>query len=91
MGLKLAGIMFLIMALMGGLGYWYYNDTQEKMAILVANEAKATLAAKEAEQATKSLQEDYQKITDQLNKVNAEFSAIRKQNNVLSDKLGKHD
>ena len=41
MGLKLAGIMFLIMALMGGLGYWYYNDTQEKMAILVANEAKA--------------------------------------------------
>ena len=91
MGLKLAGIMFLIMARMGGLGYWYYNDTQEKMAILVANEAKATLAAKEAEQATKSLQEDYQKITDQLNKVNAEFSAIRKQNNVLSDKLGKHD
>ena len=91
MGLKLAGVMFLIMALMGGLGYWYYNATQEKMAILVANEAKATLAAKEAEQATKSLQEDYQKITDQLNKVNAEFSAIRKQNNVLSDKLGRRD
>ena len=34
MGLKLAGIMLILMMAMGGLGYWYYNDTQEKMSIL---------------------------------------------------------
>ena len=44
MGLKLALIMMVLMGAMGGVGYWYYNDTQERMAILVANEAKATLA-----------------------------------------------
>ena len=91
MGMKLAGIMLLIMMVVGGIGYWYYQDTQEKMAILVANEAKATLAATEAEKATKSLQEDYQKITNELNRINNEFASIRKQNNVLSKKLSKHD
>jgi endo-1,4-beta-mannosidase len=29
MGLKLAGIMLILMMAMGGLGYWYYNDTQK--------------------------------------------------------------
>ena len=48
MGLKLALIMMVLMGAMGGLGYWYYNDTQERMATLVANEAKATLAVQES-------------------------------------------
>ena len=36
MGLKLALIMLVIMGVLGGLGYWYYQDTQERMAILNA-------------------------------------------------------
>ena len=62
MGLKLSLIMFVLMCAMGGGAYWYYNDTQERMAILVANEAKATFAAKEAEAAKVVLQESYKKI-----------------------------
>ena len=48
MGLKLVGVMMIVMAAMAGIGYWYYTDTQKTMRILVANEAKATQAAKTA-------------------------------------------
>jgi len=79
------------MLAMGGGGYWYYNDTQERMAILAANEAKATMAAQTAEAATKALQESYQKMSEELNRVNAAFAETRANNQVLSDKLARHD
>jgi len=34
MGAKLALVMFVLMCAMGGGAYWYYNDTQERIAIL---------------------------------------------------------
>ena len=43
MGFKVAIVSFIIMAAMAGGMYWYYNDTQERMAILVANEANAKI------------------------------------------------
>ena len=91
MGLKLAALMFVLMLAMGGAGYWYYNDTQERMAILAANEAKATLAAQTAEATTKALQESYERMSQELNRVNTEFAAARANNQVLSNKLAKHD
>ena len=45
MGLKLALMMLVIMGVLGGLGYWYYQDTQERMAILNENNAKLEQAA----------------------------------------------
>jgi len=91
MGLKLAGIMMIVMMAMGGIGYWYYTDTQQRMVILVANEAKATMAAKESEQAKKIMEENYQRVTQELKEVNDKFATIRASNNVLSQKLQRHD
>lgn len=91
MGMKLAGIMFLAMLAMAGLGYWYYNDSQARMAILQENNAKLNTAVQISEQAIASLQADIQRANEQLKVVNQEFAAIRAQNNVLSDKLAKHD
>lgn len=91
MGLKLAGLMLILMIAMGGVGYWYYTDTQKTMRILVANEAKATLAAKTAEAATKAIQENLVRVQEQLQKVNAEFAESRQNNKILSKKLGKYD
>ena len=42
MGIKLALVFFLLSAGMAGAGYWYYNDTQERIAILNENNAKLT-------------------------------------------------
>jgi hypothetical protein len=91
LGLKLAGLMLILMIAMGGVGYWYYTDTQKTMRILVANEAKATLAAKTAEAATKAIQENLVRVQEQLQKVNAEFAESRQNNKILSKKLGKYD
>ena len=46
MGFKLAGVMLILMLAMGGIVYWYYNDTQEKLAILHENNAKLETATK---------------------------------------------
>jgi hypothetical protein len=91
MGLKLAGIMMILMFAMGGLGYWYYTDTQSRMSILVANEAKATLAVQESEKAKKVMEENFQRVTQELKQVNDKFATIRASNNVLSEKLQRHD
>jgi uncharacterized protein HemX len=91
MGLKLSGIMLLLMLGLGGAFYWYYNDTQERMAILNENNAKLNIAVQTSEAAVASLQRDYAAANQQLNRVNEEFAATRAQNQVLADKLASHD
>ena len=44
MGLKLALIMLIVMGVMGSGFYWYYRDSQAKMAILHENNAKLETA-----------------------------------------------
>ena len=91
MGMKLAGVMALISFVIAGAFYWYYNDTQERMAILNENNAKLEVAVQTSEAAVEALQVDYQRANEELGKVNNEFASIRRQNQVLSDKLGRHD
>ena len=91
MGFKLAGLMLVLMIAMGGLGYWYYNDTQARMSILQENNAKLETAVQISEQAVESLQASYARATEELNKLNDEFRNIRAQNEVLSNKLARHD
>ena len=77
--------------MMCGAFYWYYMDTQERIAILHENNAKLETAVATSEAAVASMQADIKKANEELNRVNKEFAAIRAQNNVLSDKLAKHD
>jgi chromosome segregation ATPase len=91
MGMKLAGVMALLTFVMAGAFYWYYNDTQERMAILNENNAKLEVAVQTSEAAVEQLQVDFQRASEELNKVNTEFADIRRQNRTLSDKLGRHD
>ena len=49
-GMKLAGIMALILMVVLGLGYWYYEDTQARLALLMENNAKLTVAVKTNEE-----------------------------------------
>lgn len=89
--MKLAGIFAIITVMTLGAFYWYYNDTQERLRILNANNAKLEVAIQISEDAVTSLQQSYAKANEELTKVNTEFTAIRQQNRVLSDKLGRHD
>ena len=76
---------------MGGVGYWYYNDTQARMAILQDNNAKLNIAVQTNEAALESLQADYASAQNEISSLNEAYSAIRRQNQRLADKLQEID
>ena len=91
MGAKLAIVMFMLMLGFGGIGYWYYNDTQERLAILTSNNAKLDTAVELNEQTISSLEQDYAKASSELATLNEQYTAIRRQNQALADKLQQID
>jgi len=91
MGSKLAIVMFLLLLGASGIGYWYYNDTQKRMAILTENNAKLNTAVELNEQTISSLETDYAKASSELATLNEQYSAIRRQNQRLADKLQEID
>ena len=58
MGLKLAFVSAAMMLVLCGVFYWYYNDTQERIAILNANNAKLETAVQISESSIATLQKD---------------------------------
>jgi len=91
MGAKLAIVMFMLLLGVGGIGYWYYNDTQERLAILTSNNAKLNTAVELNEQTISSLENDYKKASSELASLNEAYIAIRRQNQRLADKLQEID
>ena len=98
MGLKLAGVMLILMVAMGGLGYWYYNDTQEKMRILHENNAKLETAAKIQTETIKSLEADFElassiaaETTKKLQDTQTAVEDMRGKFNKQSKLLGSRD
>lgn len=91
MGFKFAGILMILMAAMTAGGYWYYNDTQGRLATLVSNAARLETAIASSEATISALQNDYEAMRMANEVLNEEFVAIRRQNDILSDKLSRHD
>ena len=89
--MRLAGILLIVILVMGGVGYWYYNDTQARMAILQDNNAKLNIAVETNEAALESLQADYATAQNEMSSLNDAYTAIRRQNQVLADKLQEID
>jgi septal ring factor EnvC (AmiA/AmiB activator) len=91
LGLKGMMIMGAVMATMAGGFYFYYQDSQKRMAVLQANNAKLETAVQINEETITTLQADYAKANAELNRINNEFQKIREQNKELSNRLAKHD
>lgn len=89
--MKLAGLLLVVIMVMSGIGYWYYTDTQERMAILQENNAKLEIAVETNEQALESLQVNYASAQQELTSLNAAYVSIRRQNQQLADKLQEID
>jgi chromosome segregation ATPase len=87
----MAKIMIGIIIMMGGIGYWYYTDTQNTIAVLTENNAKLNLAVATNEETIKTMAADFAAANEELKKTNAEFAATREQNNQLASKLQEHD
>jgi septal ring factor EnvC (AmiA/AmiB activator) len=91
LGLKAYLIMGVVMLTMISGFYWYYRDSQARIALLTANNAKLELAVKTNEETIKSLQENYAAANAEISRVNEAFTAVRAQNRELADRLSEHD
>lgn len=91
MGYKISAALLIVIMAMSGLGYWYYKDTQATIAVLNENNAKLTTAVQLNEETISSLQTDYARVSTELTALNEEYQAIRRQNQLLADKLQKID
>ena len=97
-GLKIAVLSLVLMGAVGSIGYWYYNDTQERLQILSNNNATLETATQIQTQAIAQMEKDM-KAAQQLNiktemlfaDARAEVENIRVKFNKTSDLLGQRD
>ena len=89
--MKLSGLLLVVIMTMGGIGYWYYTDTQKTIAVLTENNARLEMAVATNEETIKTMAADFAAANEELRRVNSEFAAIRQQNNRLASKLADFD
>jgi len=91
--LRLYLLIFVIGTIGGGgfIAYKTYTDMQNKIIILSSQNQQLKDATAQQEEAMASLQADFKKANEELNRVNTEFARIREQNNMLSSKLANID
>mgnify|MGYP001034683970 CR=1 FL=1 len=91
MGMKLAGVMFLVMCAMGGIGYWYYNDTQARIATLQENNAKLEVAVQTAEASVETLQQDAIRLGALNNQLQNDLQKAEQYGDELRATLQRHN
>jgi len=87
-------ILILVLGLLGGVGYgayYYYTDTQARIAILTENSAKLEQAASTQKQTIDVLIADAAKFNELNRELNTKLEAANDYKNTLIDKLRKHD
>ena len=87
-------ILILVLGLLGGVGYgayYYYTDTQARIAILTENSAKLEQAANTQKQTIDTLVADAKKYGELNRELNTKLEAANDYKNDLISKLRKHD
>ena len=87
-------ILILVVGLLGGVlygGYYYYKDTQARIAVLTENSAKLEQATNTQKQTIDTLVEDAAKFRVLNKELNTKLEAANEYKNTLIDKLRKHD
>ena len=89
MGLKIAFICIIITGILGGIGYWYYTDSQAKMAVMQQEIGIQKVAIEQQTEAIEKQLEDVKKAQIETQKLNKKFEDARKQVDSLEDKFNK--
>jgi len=87
----IAGVLFLLLLVVGGAGSWYYNDTQERMATLRENNAKLEVAIETSEQSIDLLQQDMAKQAELNQQLTSNLQKAEAYGDELRATLRKHD
>ena len=87
-------ILILVLGILGGVGYgayYYYTDTQARIAILTENSAKLEQAANTQKQTIDTLVSDAKKYGELNRELNTKLESANDYKNTLIDKLRKHN
>ncbi len=77
------------MAVVGGGFYWYYQDTQKKLAILHENNAKLEVSVQTQKQTIQQQTEDVKLANDLAAETNLKFAQAQQSVNDLQGKFNK--
>ena len=87
-------ILIIVLGLLGGVGYgayYYYKDTQARIATLTENSAKLEQAANTQKETIDTLVADAKKYQALNKELNIKLDAAHDYKNTLIDKLRKHN
>ena len=90
---KIYGII-LIIGIVGAIGFgakYYYDTTQNKIAVLQDNNAKLELVAETNQSTINRLQEDNAKMNELSKELQSDLAVANKYKDELIEKLQKHD
>ena len=91
--LRIYGLI-VVLGLLAGIGYgayYYYNDTQQRLATLRDNNAKLEVANKQNQETINMMKENYEKQTKLNNELSAKLKDAEVYGNELRKKLSKID
>jgi cell division protein FtsB len=84
-------ILVTLLTAVSGVGYWYYDKTETRIATLRDNNTKLESAVELNEQAISDLQSSYADAQRQMELLNQENIRIRRNNDRLVEKFGDSD
>ena len=91
--LRIYGLL-IVLGLLAGVGYgayYYYNDTQQRIATLRTNNANLESSNKSLEVKIKAMEKNVQKQIELTNNLNKDLEEARKANTVIKDLLAQTD
>ena len=91
--IKLYGLL-IVLGLLAGVGYgayFYYNDTQQRIATLRTNNANLESSNKSLEVKITVMQKNMKKQIELTNNLNKDLEEVKKANTVIKDLLAQTD
>jgi len=89
--MKIALFFFLIMCGMGAVGYFYYNDTQDRLAQLRENNTRLEIAAQTSQETIGRMQADATQFAEANTKLRKELDEAEEYSDDLASKLRRHN
>ena len=87
-------VILIILSLLAGIGYgayYYYNDTQQRLAILRTNNAQLESSNKSLEVKITAMEKNIKKQIELTNDLNKSLEEAKKANTVIKDLLAQTD
>lgn len=87
----MAKIFFVMLLTLGGIGYWYYNDTQATIGTLRSNNAKLAVAAETSKETINKLQADAAQFEKSNQELQSQLNEAEEYSDDLASKLRRHN